>query len=209
MFRSSTKGVENSVAITETSPLFNASLANNNNGRPALIISTSAGVEKLRISEFSASLKRLVNQNNSATLTRINLSSKTEEPVDTATNDESSKERRSSQRSGQKIDLKELSNGNLPNGKHHQSNQQSSGHKNSGYVHEPSSLGRLTTDDSEEDSRLLADDSEKSENQQSLLKSIVKAMHKVVLFDSRSPIEANRTPHSQSLDQIARRKQRY
>jgi hypothetical protein len=193
LFRSSTKGVENSV--TETSPLFNANLVNNNNGRSALLISTSSGVEKLRISEFSASLKRLVNHNNTATLTRINISSTTEELVDEAS------KRRGSHRNSQKIDLKELTNGNLPNGKQHLANDQFSGHKNSGYIDEPSS--RLTTDESEEDSRLLADDSEKSEP--SLLKSIVKAMHRVVLFDST--IETNRALHSQSLDQIARRKQ--
>ncbi|KAI6176640.1 hypothetical protein M3Y97_00820400 [Aphelenchoides bicaudatus] len=190
--RSSTKGVENSITINETSPLFNANLVNNNNGRPALIISTSSGVEKLRISEFSASLKRLVNHNNSATLTRINISTTTEELVDSSTNDESSRERR---RSSQRIDLKEFSNGALPNGKHQ------AGHKNSGYVEEPS-LGRLTTDESEEDTRLLtADESEKSENQQSLLKSIVKAMHRVVLFDSHT--SSSKAAHSQSLDQIA------
>lgn len=165
---------------------------NNNHGRPALIISTGAGVEKLKISEFSASLKRLVNHNNSATLTRINISTTTEELVDSTTIDEST----------QRFDLKEFSNGSIPNGKHQ---TEVSGHKNTGYVEEPSSLGRLT-DESEEDTKLLADESEQSENQQSLLKSIVKAMHRVVLFDTSS--STNRTAHSQSLDQIAKRTHR-
>lgn len=179
--------------MTETSPLFNANITNNNNNlRPALIISTNSGVEKLRISEFSASLKRLVNHNTSTTITKISI---TDEIVDSTGVDEQQTE----------LVLTELTNGSLPNGKH-------SCHNNSGFVdsNEPNSSMSKLTDESEEETRLLMEEDgneNKDEDQQSLMKSIVKAMHRIVLFDSSNV--GNKILHSRSMDQIVRQKQRF
>ncbi|KAI6214757.1 hypothetical protein M3Y94_00306400 [Aphelenchoides besseyi] len=74
--RSSTKGVENSVTITETSPLFSTAV---NNNRSIAVTVPNASVERLKTGEFSASLKRLINHNSSSTTPPIRVDSITEE----------------------------------------------------------------------------------------------------------------------------------
>lgn len=187
------------MTINETSPLFNANLNNNNNLRPALLISTSAGVEKLRIAEFGASLKRLVHHNNSTTITKISINSTTDEIVDSSAINEQTKD---------EFNLKELTNGFIPNGHKNNGFVDSNCHKNSGFIdsnEQNSSMSKLT-DESEEETRLLVEEPGDNESQKSLMKSIVKAMHRIVVFDSKA--SSSRVPYSRSMDQIMKQTQR-
>jgi hypothetical protein len=142
----------------------------------------------MKISEFSASLKRLVHHNNSTILTKISVNSTTDEIVDSSGIDD--------------LDMKNLANGCIRN-------EKINGHKNSGFIdsNEPNSNQSKLTDETEETRLLLEEnENENGDNEQSLLRSVVKAMHRIVLFDNSAP--TNRIPNSRSLDQLVKHTQR-
>lgn len=194
MFRSSTKLNENSV--TETSPLFNANISSNSGSRQALLISstnTDAAVDRLRISEFRASLKKLVSHNNnSTTVTCINISSTTEEVVDSTAIDETD----TSYESEVKLNGI-LRNRHPPRKEHRRPSGQRKNNGGSVDSNDPTSPSKKSDEET-----LLVDDVEP----RSLLKYVVDSMNRIVFLDRR-PIR--RASHSQSLDQISGRKQRY
>ncbi|KAI6187804.1 hypothetical protein M3Y98_00284800 [Aphelenchoides besseyi] len=177
--RSSTKGVENSITITETSPLFSTTV---NNNRSMAIKVPNASVERLKTGEFSASLKRLIHHNSLSTTPPIHVDSITEE-VTTETAPASSIEVQNN--SSQNHDTQ--SEMNISIGLSQTSLCIKTNHMNNGFLelsdklHSSSSRESTSENENNTESRLST-----SEHQSSLLESILQAMKRVAASENFS-----------------------